>query len=217
MELRQMVLTITQLQSSGLPGAVIYDYFERVTFILTDKSPENGVFRMLARLDFKPDMEPHELPIDSGMEIIKFYHRDDKTGLATVDFTGPILGVLMQIDGCWFHNQSFVDEKVGGHFTIVGTKKALSAYRKRMKALLPEDIGLNVSSSMKADFMMTPSLSKRQSEVLGAAVQMGYYEHPKRCNQSDIAEIIGISQGTVAEHLQLAESNIMSGWFRQMN
>jgi len=210
-----MVLTISQLQSSGLPGAVIYDYFERVTFILTDKNPQNGVFRMLARLDFKPDMEPTEVPIESGMKVIRFYHRDDKTGLATVEFTGPILGVLMQIDGCWFHNQSFVDEKVGGHFTIVGTKKALSAYRKRMKALLPEDIGLNVSSNMKADFMMTPSLSRRQSEILGAAVQMGYYEYPKRCNQSDIAELIGISQGTVAEHLQLAESKIMNGWQRQ--
>ncbi|MDP7373490.1 MAG: hypothetical protein QF588_06360, partial [Candidatus Poseidoniaceae archaeon] len=51
MELRQMVLTISQLQSSGLPGAVIYDYFDKITFILTDKSPENGVFRMLARLE----------------------------------------------------------------------------------------------------------------------------------------------------------------------
>lgn len=212
-----MVLTITQLQSSGLRGAVIYDYFERVTFILTDKNPENGVFRMLARLDFKPDMEPYELPIESGMKVIKFYHRDETTGLALVDFTGPILGTLMQIDGCWFHNQSFVDEKVGGHFTIVGTKKALSAYRKRMMALLPEDIGLKVSSSMRADFMMTPSLSRRQSEVLSAAVQMGYYDQPKKCNQAEIAEVIGISQGTVAEHLQLAESNIMNGWHRQMN
>ncbi len=216
MELRQMVLTISQLQSSGLPGAVIYDYFERVTFILTDKNPQNGVFRMLARLDFKPDMEPTEVPIESGMKVIRFYHRDETTGLALVDFRGPILGTLMQIDGCWFHNQSFVDEKVGGHFTIVGTKKALSAYRKRMLALLPEDIGLKVSSSMRADFMMTPSLSRRQSEVLGAAVQMGYYDYPKRCNQSDIAELIGISQGTVAEHLQLAESNIMNGWQRQL-
>ena len=215
MELRQMVLTISQLQSSKLPGAVIYDYFARVTFILTDKNPENGVFRMLARLDFKPEMEPTEVPIESGMKIVKFYHRDETTGLALVDFTGPILATLMQIDGCWFHNQSFVDEKVGGHFTIVGTKKALSAYRKRMMALLPEDIGLKVSSSMRADFVMTPSLSRRQSEVLGAAVEMGYYEYPKRCNQSDIAELIGISQGTVAEHLQLAESTIMSGWFRQ--
>ena len=194
-----MVMTISQLQSSGLRGAVIYDYFAKITFILTDKNPENGVFRMLARLDFIPDMEPTEVPPESGMKIIKFYHRDDKTGLATVDFTGPILGVLMQIDGCWFHNQSFVDEKVGGHFTIVGTKKALSAYRKRMMALLPEDIGLKVSSSMRADFMMTPSLSKRQSEVLSVAVQMGYYDYPKRCNQSDIAEVIGISQGTVAD------------------
>ena len=86
-----------------------------------------------------------------------------------------------------------------------------------MLALFPEDIGLKVSSSMRADFMMTPSLSKRQSEVLSAAVQMGYYDYPKRCNQADVAVVIGISQGTVAEHLQLAESNIMSGWFRQMN
>jgi len=210
-----MILTISQLQSSGLPGAVMYDYFTRITFILTDKTPKNGIYRMLARLDFKPGMEPYELPVESGMKVIKFYERDETTGLALVDFKGPILGTLMQIDGCWFQNQSFVDEKVGGHFTIVGTKKALSAYRKRMLALLPEDIGLRVSSSMRADFMMSPSLSRRQSEVLSAAVQMGYYGYPKRCNQSEIAEHIGISQGTVAEHLQLAESNIMSGWFRQ--
>ena len=208
-------MTISQLQSSGLPGAVIYDYFDKITFVLTDKSPEKGVFRMLSRLDFMPNMEPTEVPPESGMKIIKFYHRDDKSGLATVDFTGPILGTLMDIDGCWFHNQSYIGNEDGAHFTIVGTKKALSAYRKRMMALLPEDIGLKVSSSMRADFMMTPSLSRRQSEVLGAAVEMGYYEYPKRCNQSDIAELIGISQGTVAEHLQLAESTIMSGWFRQ--
>ena len=130
MELRQMIMTINQLQSSGLRGAVIYDYFERITFILADKSPENGVFRMLARLDFKSGMEPTEVPPESGMKIIKFYHRDDKTGLATVDFTGPILGNLMDIDGCWFHNQSYIGNEDGAHFTIVGTKKALSAYRK---------------------------------------------------------------------------------------
>lgn len=217
MELRQMVLTISHLQSSGLRGAVIYEYFERITFILTDKSPENGVFRMLARLDFIPNMEPTDVPPESGMKIIKFYHRDETSGLATVDFYGPILGTLMQVDGCWFHNQSYISNEDGAYFTIIGTKKALSDYRKRIMALLPADIGLKVSSSMKADFMMAPSLSKRQSEVLGAAVQMGYYDYPKKCNQSDIAEVIGISQGTVAEHLQLAESNIMNGWYRQLN
>lgn len=217
MELRQMILTISQLQSSELPGAVIYDYFDKITFILTDKSPEDGVFRMLARLDFMPDTEPTEIPLTTGMKIIKFYHRDETSGLATVDFAGPILGTLMDIDGCWFHNQSYISTKEGAHFTIVGTKKALSAYRKRMLSVLPEDIGLKVSSSMRADFMMAPSLSRRQSEVLGIAVQMGYYDYPKKCNQSDIADVVGISQGTVAEHLQLAESNIMSGWFRQLN
>ena len=82
-----MVMTISQLQSSGLRGAVIYDYFEKITFILADKSPESGVFRMLARLDFKPGMEPTEVPMGAGMKVIKFYHRDENSGLATVDFT----------------------------------------------------------------------------------------------------------------------------------
>ena len=131
MELRQMVLTISQLQSSDLKGAVIYDYFARVTFILTDKNPENGAFRMLARLDFKPEMEPTEVPIESGMKIVKFYHRDETTGLALVDFTGPILATLMQIDGCWFYNQSFVDEKVGGHFYNSRNKKSIISLQKK--------------------------------------------------------------------------------------
>ena len=216
MELRQMVMTINQLQSSGLSGAVIYDYFEKITFILTDKKPEAGVYRILVRLDFKSGTEPTDIPPESGMRIVKFYNRTNTNGLALVDFTGPILGTLMEIDGCWLHNQSYIGNLEGAHFTIVGTKKALSEYRKRMLNILPEDIGLKVSSSMKADFMMAPSLSRRQSEVLGAAVQMGYYDYPKKCNQSDIAEVIGISQGTVAEHLQLAESNIMNGWYRQL-
>ena len=103
MELRQMIMTISQLQSSGLRGAVIYDYFERITFILADKSPENGVFRMLARLDFKQGMEPNEVPKEAGMKIIKFYHRDETSGLATVDFHGPILGTLMDIDLSLIH------------------------------------------------------------------------------------------------------------------
>ena len=119
-----MVMTISQLQSSGLRGAVIYDYFDKITFVLTDKSPEKGVFRMLARLDFMPNMEPTEVPPESGMKIIKFYHRDDKTGLATVDFTGPILGTLMDIDGCWFHNQSYIGNEDGSSFYNSRNKKS---------------------------------------------------------------------------------------------
>ena len=38
---------------------------------------------------------------------------------------------------------------------------------------MPSDIGLSISSSMRAAFIMAPSLSNRRTEVLSAAVEMG--------------------------------------------
>ena len=103
MDLRQMTLTITHLQSSGLRGAVLYEYFDRITFVLTDKRSNPGVMRMLARLEFRAGADPTEVPRDSGMALIRFIHRDTERGLALVEFDGPVLGTLMQYEGCWFH------------------------------------------------------------------------------------------------------------------
>ena len=217
MDLKQMTLTITHLQSSGLRGAVLYEYFDRITFVLTDKRSSPGVMRMLARLEFRAGTDPMEVPRDSGMALIRFIHRDTERGLALVEFDGPVLGTLMQYEGCWFHTPSWMDVEQGAHFTIVGTPSSLSAYRARLLELMPSDIGLSISSSMRAAFILAPSLSNRRTEVLSAAVEMGYYGHPRACTQSDIAEVLGVSQGTVAEHLQLAEAAVMSSWARQRN
>jgi predicted DNA binding protein len=45
---------------------------------------------------------------------------------------------------------------------------------------------------------------------------MGYYETPKKCNQTDIAEFFGLKQATVAEHLQHAENIILNSWAKQV-
>jgi predicted DNA binding protein len=44
---------------------------------------------------------------------------------------------------------------------------------------------------------------------------MGYYNAPRKCRQRDIADSIGLKQGTVAEHLQIAESLIINAWYNQ--
>jgi DNA-binding CsgD family transcriptional regulator len=51
-------------------------------------------------------------------------------------------------------------------------------------------------------------LTDRQREVLDVAVDLGYYEVPRRATHRDVAERLGLSVGTVSEHLQKIEARV---------
>ena len=54
-----------------------------------------------------------------------------------------------------------------------------------------------------------------RKEVMELAVKLGYYSTPRKCTQRDLAEALGVRQGTIAEHLQSAESMIIQSWADQ--
>lgn len=51
-------------------------------------------------------------------------------------------------------------------------------------------------------------LTARQREVLAAARELGYYDSPRQATHEDIADRIGLSVGTVTEHLQKVEARV---------
>lgn len=51
-------------------------------------------------------------------------------------------------------------------------------------------------------------LTDRQREVLDIALELGYYDVPRQATHGDIAERLGLSVGTVGEHLQKIESRV---------
>jgi predicted DNA binding protein len=51
-------------------------------------------------------------------------------------------------------------------------------------------------------------LTDRQREVLQTAVEAGYYEVPRRATHQDVADQLGLSVGTVSEHLQKVEARV---------
>jgi DNA-binding CsgD family transcriptional regulator len=52
-------------------------------------------------------------------------------------------------------------------------------------------------------------LTDRQREVLAAAQELGYYEVPRRATHRDVADRLGLSVGTVGEHLQKIEARVL--------
>lgn len=53
-------------------------------------------------------------------------------------------------------------------------------------------------------------LTDRQREVLRAAFDAGYYEWPRQCSGTDVAEDLDISSATFSEHIHAAERKILS-------
>lgn len=53
-------------------------------------------------------------------------------------------------------------------------------------------------------------LTDRQREVLDVALDLGYYDVPRKATHRDIAERLSLSVGTVGEHLQKIESRVFN-------
>lgn len=54
------------------------------------------------------------------------------------------------------------------------------------------------------------ALSERQHEALECARKVGYYDHPRRATQSDVADELGCAPQTAGEHLQKAEAKLVN-------
>lgn len=57
-------------------------------------------------------------------------------------------------------------------------------------------------------------VTTRQAEAVSAAVDTGYYENPREGSVADVAEVLGCSPSTAAEHLRRAERTVMRSFIR---
>ncbi len=55
-------------------------------------------------------------------------------------------------------------------------------------------------------------LTDRQTAALAAAVEMGYFDSPRRASIEDVAARLGISPSTAVEHLRKAEKKVLESY-----
>ncbi|AHG01508.1 DNA-binding protein (plasmid) [Halostagnicola larsenii XH-48] len=58
-------------------------------------------------------------------------------------------------------------------------------------------------------FVDRSTLTDRQTEVLETAHRMGYFDHPKRANAGEVADVLDISGTTFSEHLAAAQTKLL--------
>ncbi len=82
---------------------------------------------------------------------------------------------------------------------------------KFLQSLHDRGIGYKIADIAKMS--TTRALTAKQERVLKSALELGYYEYPKRISTEELSKIVGLAPSTVSEILRRAEKRIISGYF----
>lgn len=77
------------------------------------------------------------------------------------------------------------------------------------------NIGMTYKITEISKISPKSALTSKQERVLKSALELGYYEYPKRASTEDLSKVLGIAPSTVTEILRRAERRIISSYFEQ--
>jgi len=98
----------------------------------------------------------------------------------------------------------------GLRLTLVGDEDDI----RDVMGVIPEEVSHTVEktgSYRPGTERLFAELTERQQEILLTALEMGYYEQPRRATYADIADELGCTKTTVGEHLRKAEEKVLTG------
>jgi hypothetical protein len=93
--------------------------------------------------------------------------------------------------------------------TYLGTDETfreVADYIEAMESMTFDILDTGDFEAAKSSFSRL--LTARQEEVLEAAVDLGYYSNPRQASLENVGAAVGISPGTVGEHLRKVEARV---------
>lgn len=95
--------------------------------------------------------------------------------------------------------------------TVVGSEGSLTALVEALR----EQAGVSVDVRTVGTFdrrhgTLAGDLTDRQFEAVETATELGYYAAPREASLADVADALGVAQGTASELLRRAESRLMT-------
>ena len=213
-ELRFLQIQATKEQGQVLPGAELMDFLTSIEYVSAISTAGDYPEYILC-LKYQDEDAMDKFGNMTAFEITRIIEQGPGYSLIQAITTGPLPMLVHSIESVWLQTPSLVSGTNGLFMTVHGTTKGLKEFRDGIAELLPPSIKIRISKDLKADWIAAPQLPTRRKEVIELAVKLGYYSTPRRCTQRTLAENLGVRQGTVAEHLQSAESTIIQSWADQ--
>lgn len=93
--------------------------------------------------------------------------------------------------------------------TLVGTPGAIRPALESLPDEMATEV-LRVGEYDRRRELFDSGLTARQREAVAAAVDVGYYDSPRRGSVEDVATRLDVARSTAAEHLRKAESRVMA-------
>jgi hypothetical protein len=95
-------------------------------------------------------------------------------------------------------------------YRLFGESAAIQAALERAPDAM--DVRVEEIATLRGDHDRPgATLSDRQRAAVLAAVELGYYDHPRGATHADVAERLDCTPGTAGEHLRKAEAKLVTG------
>lgn len=97
----------------------------------------------------------------------------------------------------------------GYHIGLIGEESEI----RRALDNIPESVRVELERLSEYEpeaRELTALLTDRQQEILETAIELGYYDVPRRATHADIADELGVSSTTIGEHLRKIESRMLT-------
>jgi predicted DNA binding protein len=95
-------------------------------------------------------------------------------------------------------------------YRLFGESAAIQAAIERAPDVM--DVRVEEIATLRGDHDRPgATLSDRQRAAVVAAVELGYYDHPRDATHADVADRLDCAPGTAGEHLRKAEAKLVTG------
>ena len=213
-DLRFLQIQVNMEQAKDMPAATLMNTLSSIEFVSTVSTIGDASEYILC-LKYNDLAALEEFEKNEAFELSGIIEQKGGMVLTKAYAKGPVAMLVHDNPEIWLQTPTQVTSSHGLFMTVHGTTKGLKRFRDDISELLPPSIKIRISKDLKADWIAAPQLPNRRKEVMELAVRLGYYSTPRRCTQRDLAEALGVRQGTIAEHLQSAESMIIQSWADQ--
>lgn len=167
-----------------------------------------GLVRLTA-----PDVESilEEMRAAADVTSLSSLHRDGERAVVQFETTQPL--ILLSARESRTSIELPVDVRDGiATVEVTASHEHLSELGEQLRAFgLRFDVEY-VHERVEAERL----LSKRQREVLLAAVERGYYDTPRGCSLTELAEELGVAKSTCSETLHRVEEVVVKRFVREL-